>query len=172
MIGNPLKASPNNTIATVLGTQVPAGASLLTWNGAGFDENGSYGGGSWDDDTVDISPGKGFFVKNTAAAFNITFVGEVLAGVQTNAMSSYFNMVSAKVPVAGNLQTQANLNLTNAVSGDSLLTWNGSGYDENGYYGGGVWDSDPNVVVAQGFFYKENPLTPTHTVNWITIGFP
>jgi hypothetical protein len=81
-------------------------------------------------------------------------------------------MVSAKVPVAGNLQTQANLNLTNAVSGDSLLTWNGSGYDENGYYGGGVWDSDPNVVVAQGFFYKENPLTPTHTVNWITIGFP
>ncbi len=170
MIGNPLKASPDNTIATVLGTQVPAGASVMTWNGVTFDENGSYGGGVWDDQTTDLAPGKGFFIKNTGAAFNVTFVGEVLAGLQTNVLTSGFSFVSSKVPVAGNLQTSANLNLTNAVAGDSLLTWNGITYDENGYYGAGSWDADPNVAVGQGFFYKQS--APLHTVNWITVGFP
>jgi hypothetical protein len=172
LVGNPLKAAPDNTVATVFGTQVPDTASLLTWNGAGFDEDISYGGGVWDTTTLDVAPGKGFFVKNTGASFNITFVGEVLAGLQTNAMTGYFNLVSSKVPVAGNLNTSVNLNLTNAVANDSLLTWNGAGYDENIYYGGGVWDTDPNVTVAQGFFYKQNPTTPTHTVNWVTVGFP
>jgi hypothetical protein len=172
LIGNPLSASPNNTVASVFGTQVPAGASLYTWTGVDFSENGSYGGGTWDDDTVDVSPGVGFFVKNTGAAFPITFVGEVLSGPRTNVMDKFFNLVSAKVPLAGDLQTNPNLNLTNAVAGDSLLKWTGFDYAENGYYGGGTWDDTPSVVVPEGFFYKENPAGTVHTVNWVTIGVP
>ncbi len=175
MIGNPLKASPDNTIGSVLGTQVPSGASLLTWNGVTFDENGSFGGGAWDDATVDISPGKGFFLKNPGAAFNITFVGEVLAGLQTNVLANAgggtgFNFVSPKVPVAGDLSLDAHLNLTNAVAGDSIMTWNGVTYDEDGYFGGGSWDFPPVVAVGQGFFYKAQGAA--HSINWVTVGFP
>ncbi len=171
LIGNPLKAAPDNTIATVLPT-VPSTASILNWNGLGFDEILSLGGGQWDPDgTLDVSPGKGFFIKNVGPAFNVTFVGEVLAGLQTNVLSGNFSLVSSKVPVAGDLSADAHLNFTNAVSGDSLLTWNGLGYDENLSLGPGAWDAGAApVVVGQGFFYKA--VGTAHTVNWVTIGFP
>jgi hypothetical protein len=165
VIGNPLDASPDNSVGTVFGSSAPADISVLLWNGAGFDENISYGGGVWDDDTVDLSPGKGFFLKNpTTSAVTVTFVGEVNTGTMTNTMNQYFNLVSSMVPQAGNLQDDLGLV---AVADDSLLMWNGLGYDENMYYGGGVWDGDPIVTVAQGFFYKENPVAPVHTVQWI-----
>ncbi len=175
LIGNPLKASPDNTVGTVLGSQLPANASLLAWDGSTFIENLYAGGGvaGWDDATVDISPGRGFFIKNpTTTAFNITFVGEVLAGLQTNSMTGAFSLVSPKVPVAGDLSTDTHLNLTNAVANDSLLKWDGSTYIENFYAGGGPggWDSPPTVVVAEGFFYKQ--AGAAHTVNWVTVGFP
>lgn len=170
MLGNPLKASPDNTIATVL-TQVPSTASVMTWNGTTFDEDLSFGPGSWDVATVDLSPGVGFFIKNTGPAFNVTFVGEVLAGLQTNVLSGAFSFVSPKVPVAGDLSADAHLNFTNAVAGDSILTWNGVTYDENLSLGGKSWDAgSAPITVGQGFFYKE--VGAVHTVNWITIGFP
>jgi hypothetical protein len=174
LIGNPLKAAPDNTIGTVLGSQLPANASLLAWDGVTFNEIVYAGGGvsGWDDPTLDISPGKGFFIKNpTATAFNITFVGEVLAGVQSNPMTGPFSLVSSKVPVAGDLLT-GNLNLTNAVANDSLLTWDGTTYVENVYGGGGAagWDFPPTVKVGEAFFYKQ--AGASHTVDWVTIGFP
>lgn len=174
-IGNPLK-NGNNTIQAVFGTQVPGGAAIMTFNGVGFDENTTSGGGAWDDDQADVSPGIGFFVKNNATTgFNITFVGEVLSGRQTNHMTSAFNFVSSKVPVsAANMMSDPNLNLTDVAVGDSLLVWNGAGYDENVYGGGGAtgWDADPAYTVPMSFFYKQNPAAVRPAVDWITIGFP
>jgi hypothetical protein len=169
LIGNPLKASPDNTVLTVLGTQLPSTASILTWTGVGFEENQYTTGGGWDIPDAVIAPGTGFFVKNpTTTAGNITFVGEVLAGVQTTVMDKAFNLVSSKTPVAGDLST-GNLNLTNAVPQDSILTWSGVGYEEDQFTASG-WDYPPTVGVAQAFFYKQ--AGAVHTVNWVTIGFP
>ncbi|HEY5915651.1 MAG TPA: hypothetical protein VJA21_34125 [Verrucomicrobiae bacterium] len=175
LIGNPLKASPDNTVGTVLAGQLPATSSLLSWDGSTFLENVYSGGGAagWDVPDAVIAPGTGFFIKNpTTTAATITFVGEVLAGLQTNSMTTAFSLVSSKVPVAGDLFADAHLNFTNMVANDSLLTWDGSTYIENVYAGGGApgWDSPPVVTVGQGFFLKQ--AGAVHTVNWITIGFP
>jgi len=169
LVGNPLKASPDNTIATVIGNQLPNGASVLTWTGTGFDEN--FYTGAWDVPGAVIAPGAGFFVKNpTTTAANITFVGQVLAGLQTNVMSGKVNLVSSMAPVAADLSVDTHLNLTNAVANDSILTWSGTGYNENFYSGAAGWDTPPTVAVAEAFFYKVNGAA--HTVNWVTVGFP
>ena len=170
LIGNPLKASPNNTVGAVFGANAPADLSVLTWNGVSFDENASYGGGVWDDDTVDVSPGKGFFVKSVnASPITLTFVGEVMTGCMTNVIDGYFSLLCGTVPQPGDIRIDLGLN---PVADDSILTWNGASFDENVYYGGGTWDGDPIMAVAQGFFYKQNPIAPVHTIEWIRCFYP
>jgi hypothetical protein len=170
LIANPLQAS-DNTISNLFNSSNPQGSTVFTWNGSFFAANklDEFGGG-WDIPSLDLSPGKGFFINNAGAAFTNTFVGEVLQGALTNTPSAGYSVIASKVPQAGFVQ---DLGLT-PVLGDSIYLWNGSFFvaiklDE---FGGG-WDTSssfvvdpvkgPQINVGQSFFYQN----PTGGATWV-----
>jgi len=107
----------------------------------------------------------------------LTFVGTVPQGTLTNTVfvTSGFNMVSSVVPLAGDLCT--NLSLTNIQPGDVVFTYANPPGSYTSYFvdpfgpGAGVagsymqeWDSpDPQITVAEGFWYQANSGAPTPT---------
>lgn len=151
LVANPLDAGAGNNTVLNLFKGVPNGAIVYKFNGAGFDIN-TYAGG-WDDDTMALAPGDGFFFKNPGNAdYAVTFVGEVVQGAQTTSVPAGLALLGSKWPAAGNLSE--NLSFPAGKNGDRIYLWNGSGYDIFTFAGG--WDTDdgksPAVGVAQGFW--------------------
>jgi hypothetical protein len=169
MIANQLN-NTNNSVSAVFPQSMPAGLALWTWNGAGYDVNGYNGEGDWDDGSYVFGPGQGAFLRNPFGTnVVVTFVGEVLQGWTAVTNSSGFNFIASTVPTAGNLETTMSLTNNNGiVYGDSLWTWNGSGYDVNGYNDANDWDGDPSVVVGQSFLLKHTG-SPTVWNRYFTV---
>jgi hypothetical protein len=166
IIGNPLLATDNSATALFManstnnGANSPAlGAVVYTWNGTGFVGSGNdpYGGG-WSAPVPTLGPGVGFFVYNPNPAYTNTFVGTVVQG-STNTVPIHLSLQASQWPVSTNL-VQLGLN---AVGGDVVYTWNGTGFTGFGLdpYGAG-WSptgplcnvtNGPVIGVSQGFFY-------------------
>jgi len=171
MIANQLDNGTNTVDDTFNLATLPPNVQLLTWNGSGFDFNTFYGdfgaGNSWDNDTQTTAPGTGFFFKNPYSTnIVVTFVGNVVQGSTTNPCVAGLTLLASVVPQAG--QIDYDLGFTNLTANDQMLTWNGSGYNFNTYYGGGPtvgadnWDAAPSVTVGQSFFIKAS-----QPVKWV-----
>jgi hypothetical protein len=109
------------------GGALPDGTQVYMWNGTGYnvgsrddllgDANG------WDSgfETNVLNPGTGMFIHNSgAAAFTVTFVGEVLQGSLSNHISSGFALLASQVPQKGQLDTDLGFP---AVDGDQVYQW-------------------------------------------------
>jgi hypothetical protein len=128
MIQNPLKASPDNKVINV----VPYGSTdkvftIQKWVSGVFIQNNF--DTVWDDETMELNPGEGFFVYNPFPAFTLTFVGEVCTGNSTDAgmqipLVNGWNMVGSKVPQAGLLQ--ADLGYVPTAPAEMTQQWDNS----------------------------------------------
>jgi hypothetical protein len=160
LVSNPLDDGTNTV--TSLGANLANKSIIQTWNGTGFTPS-QKGGGVWTTNTP-IPVGTGFFIKSFTTITN-TFVGNVVpfSGVSTtNSLpAGQLVLVGSTVPFAGNL-TDTNLNIGNSLANKSIIqVWNGSGFTPS-QKGGGVWTTNLNLSVAQGFFVKSFTAT-----NWV-----
>lgn len=158
LIANQLN-NGGNTVPTLMPT-APAGTTIYKFNGTGYDIV------SFDDldnawapaaaaNAMTLNPGEGAFIRNpTAAAFNVTFVGEVPTGSLSNPIPAGFSIRSSQVPQAGRLT--ADLGFP-GKAGDTIYQF------ENGAYKISTFDdldnawspADPAIKVAESFFVRK-----------------
>lgn len=169
MIQNPLNASPDNTVGSVIPTSphalviykynhVHGNYDIVSWDTDFL---------SWDDPTLTMNPGEGFFAYNPGAAFTLTFVGEVPTGTLTTPLYTGFNMVGSKVPQQGLVTTD--LGYTPAPGGETIYQYNNTTghYDVFNWDGDfQAWDVEPTVGVGTAFFaYRSAAGSWTRTFN-------
>ena len=157
MIANQLN-STNNSIASLLPV-APGGTQIFKYsNGIGFTaytfddiDNAWLPNGS-----ATLNPGEGAFIKNnSASAFNVTFVGDVVVGSLTNATPAGFSIQSSKVPLAGRVDTVLQLP---GVGGDQVLKYvNGTGYVVSTFDDiDNTWlPTVPTIGIGESFFLKK-----------------
>ena len=166
LIANPFDDGNGNQSSNLLAS-LPNKAQLLTWNGSGYNTPITKGGGVWPS-SVALTPGTGFFVKVPGSPLTNTFVGSVIVnsgGSVTNPVGNGYTLVGSAIPYAGDVTTDANINLGSTLANKSqLLGWDpvGQAYLTPVTKGGGVWGSTFNISVGQGFFIKTT--VPT---NWV-----
>lgn len=106
MIANPLKATAN-TLGALIPT-APDGTTVWKFNPT----TGTFTSATFDaldnawgpNPNIGVEPGEGLIIR-AAAAFQNTFVGEVLQGALSTAMPSGYSIVSSKVPQEGRVDT-------------------------------------------------------------------
>lgn len=165
---NPLEGSTNTVPA--LFPSVPNGTSVFKFDSA----TGSYTGstflfGSWNNASMTLVPGEGFFFKNPGATtLTNTFVGNVKQGTLTTPLSAGFTLVGSQVPQSGLVTTDLGLPIGNA---ESVFKFNTTSQSyEGGSYLFGSWSApgEPSIGVGEGFFVKKNASaswTRTFSVN-------
>jgi len=172
LLANPLVAATNDTVSLV-GNLLPNKSQVLTWSGSAY-VTASKISGVWNTN-LPIPAGTGFFVKNGPAGspdLTNTFVGEVLGGIpgtNTTALPAGFALVGSKSPIGGTLTSvgDGTLNLGGVLPNKSqVLIWDNSG---SGAYVtaskiSGVWNTNLQLNVGQGFFVKAFAAT-----NWTQV---
>ena len=163
LVTNPLNntAASGNTVGVLFGS---IDCDVLRWTGSGFKTTTiAEGAGVVDGPDFVLNPGEAVFV-NVTAAKSVTFVGDAVL-VQSVPYVKGNNFLGSAIPLSGNLTA---LNLLPG-SGDSVLTWTGTGYKtypsdaEAGYYEG-----EPTLAVGQGVVLQANgpgAWGNTYTVN-------
>jgi hypothetical protein len=155
---NPLMASPNNQLNTILNnatpvTGTPDNTIVLRWNTTLQDFDGivpTYNATThlWADNAV-INPGECFFVL-APNEFTNTYVGEVKQTSTTIPIVAGFNGISSPVPVGGNTGTV----LAQLSPSDNDLAFK--------------WDNSPTGPTAQGFY---DPVTYVlSSTSWQNLG--
>jgi hypothetical protein len=176
IIANPLNAS-NNSVTNLLSGQVPDGTTVYKLVNGNYQINGAAvigGETAWDDDTMTLSPGEGFFLRVPGTnGIKLTFVGEVPQGSLSNSLPAGFSLKSSQVPQSAILNGTNGLNFP-AVDGDSIYLLRNGQYQITGFVadatapGGGIWDNgDPIPNVGEGFFVRKIAAT-TWTRNFST----
>jgi len=128
LIANPLNAG-NNSVSNVFKAAVDGGAAVgstvYTWTGTSLvpNQNDQFDT-TWQNPTLSLPPGLGFFFYNPNARFTNTFVGEVNQGALSKIIPLGYSVHSSLIPLTGYLQTD--LGLTNAAPGDTVYLWNGA----------------------------------------------
>jgi hypothetical protein len=153
LLANPLN-QPTNDLVTVL-ADAPDGTTAYEFTPAGFQIYTKRSATLWTGTgaaAARLDPGKGFFVKNNgAAAFNLTFIGEVPQGTLSTPIATGFNLLGSKVPQAGTVETQLGLP---AAPNDQVYVYGATGYTittrRSPVWTGGT--GEPVIGVAQGFF--------------------
>jgi hypothetical protein len=170
MIANQLKSS--NTKISALLPAPPAGTQIFKYvSGTGyvgytFDDIDN----AWlPDGNATLNPGEGAFIKNnSAAAFKVTFVGDVPTGTLTTPLPSGYSIVSSQVPIGGPVTTALSLPGT---PGDQVLKYvPGTGYVVSTFDDiDNTWlPSVPSVAVGESFFLRRSTAgswTRTFSVN-------
>lgn len=146
-IANQLSAQ-NEKISALI-SRPPDGTVVYTWeNGFAANSFNLFGDETWDNPDTILTPGNGALIYNaTAAAFTITFVGEVKQGTLTTTVPSGFSFISSQVPQEGTLSA---LGYT-AKDGDVFYKWD-NGFSASAYnlFGDNTWDGDePTLKVGQ-----------------------
>jgi hypothetical protein len=166
----------NNTVTTVLGTNVPVNTQVLTWTGS------SYQGdlfsipkhqtvAVWSTPNQPLNPGEGYFIYNPSNAVTVTVVGTALVGTNSNPAltpgGGYYALSSVS-PIAGDIVTnfgyQPSLN-------DQVLIWNPTTQSYSGYLyaipkhqTSPVWSPTlPQIQVGQSFFLDTTNVNPQMT---------
>ena len=168
-------------VSNVLGNTLPVGTQLYFWNGSGcqIDTYSSADSGppfftlstNWSVGTNELKPGSAFWVRLPASApqsaYDFVIAGEVPGNARQPSNSvpvaPGLNMIGYSYPV-DTVWTNTSLS-KQAVVGDRLYVWNGSGYGVHNYQ---VSDSGPpfftlstnwsdlNLVLktGEGFWYS------------------
>jgi hypothetical protein len=156
IINNPLNTT-NNTLSSLL-PNPPANTTIYKFNGSyqianfALDDNNNL---SWDNNLT-LAPGEGAWIRNPASTnVVLTFVGEVLQGVQTNAIPAGFSLKGSIVPQAGQLDTA--LGYPPSANDTIYLYRNGTykicnyALDDNNNLN---WDNIPDPAVGEGFWIR------------------
>lgn len=163
---NPLDGATNTVVALFPAT-TPNGSTVFKFNPAtgGFTSS-TFFFGTWDDPTMTLVPGEGFFFRNTAATtFTNTFVGNVKQGTLVTPLAAGFTLVSSQVPQSGLASTDLGLPIGN---GDTVFLFRNNNYVSSTFFFG-TWDSgEPVINVGEGFFTRRSSSgnwTRTFSVN-------
>ncbi|MEQ2008225.1 MAG: hypothetical protein ABMA26_15620 [Limisphaerales bacterium] len=168
LASNPLDGA-NNTVAVLL-PSVPNGTSVFKFDSAA----GTYVGstflfGSWNNPSMTLVPGEGFFFKNPGATtLTITFVGNVKQGTLTTPLSAGFTLVGSQVPQGGLVTTDLGLPIGNAESVFKFDTATQAYTGGSFLFGSWTGGIEPTIGVGEGFFVKKNASaswTRTFSVN-------
>lgn len=179
LIANQLNNGDNN-VNTIMPptTQIPDGASLLTWNKGTQLFNPAdtwFGGAGWFDENLNpsatvLEPGTGGFIQLAPGnSASVVLVGDVPQGVNptplTLTLDPGFQIVSQLTPQSLGLEATG----FPAADGDSMLFWDAGANPQTykaalTYFGGLGWvDEDLNVVdptplIGEAVFYQRGPL--------------
>jgi len=173
----------NNVVTSIIGTNLPTGSSVLTWNTAlaGFSTANTFGPTSknatphWGTPTAIYNPGQGLFISITNKSATVTFVGTVLQGGLTNGYLTQagYSLVGGQFPVQGGITTTYGFVPHN---GDNFLAWNASlqGFATANTYGPTSknatphWGSgEPVLTVGQAAFIQTTNTQPVWGTNFV-----
>jgi hypothetical protein len=174
----------NNQVVNIIGTNVPNGTTISTWNSslATFNSANTFGPTSknatphWTTPTAVYNPGQGLFINNPSNfPVSVTIVGTVLQGGLTNnyITQAGFSLVGNQFPVAGGITTTYGYTPKN---GDTFSAWNqGLGtFSSANTYGPTSknatphWTSgEPQLSVAQGAFISTTNQHPVWGTNFV-----
>jgi hypothetical protein len=175
----------NNTILSLLSTNLATGTFVYVFNGSGYDvlnyapltRNGTpvWQLSGTNASTYPLNPGEGFWVLDPTDT-NVVETGTVLQGSLTNKYvpaTGLFSLVASQVPVAGGVTTTLGYTPT---QGDFVYIYNGVGYDVYNYApltrnGSPVWQLggsavEPQISVGQSFWLNPAASTPSWNVNF------
>ena len=167
LVSNPLDAGDGmNTVGNVL-AGAPAGTVAYKFDAAtgAYDINQNLG--VWTKPDMSFAPGEGLFVLNAgAAAFTVTFVGEVMQGELTVPIAQGFSIVSSMVPQAGGLSSVLGYP---AAAGDAAYQFNPAtqAYASSSFLGAWV-PAEPELAVGEAVFINSSDAkdwTRTFSVN-------
>jgi len=151
--------SGSNTLSGLFPTS-PTGATILIWNGAGYNTS-TKTPTTWAPNPT-LVPGQGFFYRANANGTN-TFVGSVAVqngGSITNSFTGgIYALVGSPIPYTDTL-AGTNLNLQ-VGTGSTLLIWNGSSFVTSTKTPTS-WAPNSTVTPGQGFFVRT-----TANTNWV-----
>jgi hypothetical protein len=149
LVANPLNSCSDNSIASLFPNCPPNSEILLPAPDGSFDFGSGFSGGTWDPPNLNLLPGQGVGFVNPAAAFEVTFAGEVAVGSLTNSLSSGLSLVSSVLPVNGLLNFPAQ-------EDDEITTWNSTNQTPvNHAYLGGAWQpASPAISPAEAFWVQ------------------
>lgn len=155
LIANPLNAT-NNSIVSIL-PNVPSFTAVYKFTGGAFSSANTFLFGSWTDPSMTLNPGEGAFLFIPSGGnYTNVYVGEVLQGSLTNVLIPGYNLVGTKVPQAGGVTTTHNLQ---PAAFDASYQWddpNNTYHSVNTFLFGSWQPQEPNIKVAEGFWYYNN----------------
>ena len=160
MICNPL-SSGGNTLNEVLTNGVGFGDTIYFFNPTtGAFNSARFLGSSWTPNST-FAPGTGAFYSTTSATGRtITFVGAFNTGAQSGvALAAGFQIIGSQLPLSGALTTMG----FPAVSGDTVYTYNGTGYTSSRFLGTAWVPAAPSVNLAQSFWLNRTGAAGTWT---------
>jgi hypothetical protein len=142
----------NNSIYTVVGTNLPSGTIVEDWTGAGFGTSKLLASGKWtvnnQNVTNSMNPGNGFFI-NSGVTTNIIEVGNVYQGTNSYPIAAGLQVVSFKVPVSGTMDTSFGYVPS---KGDIIEVWTGAGFGTHKWLGASWSAGDPTLSISQAMF--------------------
>ncbi len=153
----------NNTITTVMGTNLPVNTTVEAWNGASFGST-KWTGTKWTTSsalfTNAMQPGVGFFVSSPVAT-NVTEVGNVLQGTNVLTIVPGFQVVSVDAPLTGGIQTVFGYTPT---KNDVVEVWNGISFGSH-KWSGTTWlgGGEPVLTPGESVFLDS---ASTGNTNW------
>ena len=162
LISNPLKVTANtlNDLFPVAGT--PTYTKVYKWNGTGYDSSNFIAALGWFPNLT-LSPGDGAFMQTTGAQ-NLTFVGEVAQGVDSDGvtLNPGFTLVSSKVPQAVDL-SNATFGFPTPVTNDKVYRYDSvsQGYTSATFITGVGWNPAGNVsgiAPGESFFFQNSAV--------------
>jgi len=163
MMCNPLDAG-DNTVANVM-PNAAVGTSVYVYRNGAYEAVNSFIG-VWLDPAQEIPPGQGFFIRNDTADIDLTFVGEVPQGTDSNVVlpADSFSLVGSIVPQAGLLQTDL---AYPAQAGDGVYQWDvGTQGYKDPFAFVGVWvPSEPQLNVGEAVWIL--PAAGTGPRDWV-----
>jgi hypothetical protein len=144
----------NNSLYTVVGTNLPPNTAVLAWTGSGYSSTKLTAAGKWLANnqafTNAMNPGAGFFIDSPVAT-NITLVGTVITGTNSYPITAGYQIVSSSGAVAGDIQTA--LGYTPSKN-DIVLSWTGTGYLSQKWSGTTWLGGQPSLSVGQAVFIE------------------
>jgi hypothetical protein len=160
IIANPLDAG-NNTVTNLFPATTPDGVAIYVFNPGNTAKPYTINNwlfGSWDDPSMVLAPGAGFWVLNPLTnTYRLTFVGEVKQGTLTSPLPAGLSITASQVPQAGAVDTALKFPVT---EGDTIYRYmRGSATPAKPYeicnFAFGSWDIVPNIDVAEGFWVNK-----------------
>jgi len=154
LITNPLEAA-TNTVAALFPSPPPGSVVFKFNSGSGSFSATTFAFGSWDNPSLALVPGEGFFFKNpTGTTYTNTFVGNVKQGALTTSLNAGFTLVASQVPQSGLVATDLGLP---SVAGDTVFQYSNlaNAYTSSTFVFGSWTPSEPSIAVGEGFFVKK-----------------
>ncbi len=149
LVANPLNSCGGNSIASLFPSCPQNSEILLPDSNGSLNPGSTFSGGAWDSPNLNLQPGQGVGFVNPAAAFEVTFAGEVGSGSLTTALPSGLSLVGSILPVNGLLNFPAQ-------EGDEITTWNATNQTSVLHeYLGGAWQAaSPPITPAEAFWVQ------------------